>query len=210
MDKRRLLFAFLLMMIVAVAPSIIWPSKRKPADGRMGSSADSALMRDSARAPIAEAQRPTAQPPIRPSVRADSGRIVWVTSPLYRLGFSTQGGRLVSAELLQYKSFAPGDSAKPVQLVPPDDAFLRQRLVLPAGDTVSLENWNLQPTPDVPGVVVYVGQGSQRLRFDGERGGAHVTLEYVFVPEHYRFEVHGSVSGLAGSGAILLLDLSDG
>jgi len=36
MDKRRLLFAFLLMMIVAVAPSIIWPPK-KPAgrpDGR--------------------------------------------------------------------------------------------------------------------------------------------------------------------------------
>src|SRR2546421_8388034 len=102
MDKRRLLFAFLLMMIVAVAPSIIWPPKRKPADGRMGGSADSALVRDSARAPIAEPERSTAHLPIRQPVRADTGRIVWVTSPLYRLGFSTQGGRLVSAELLQY------------------------------------------------------------------------------------------------------------
>ena len=78
------------------------------------------------------------------------------------------------------------------------------------GDTVALEDWNLQPMPDAPGVVVYAGQGSQRLRLDGEHGGAHVTLEYVFAPDHYRFEVHGSVSGLGGSGAILLLDLSDG
>src|SRR6266851_5443515 len=134
------------MMIVAITPSLIWPTK-KPAAGRLSGSADSAVVRDSTARPAVERQ-PTAQPPNRPT--ADSGRTVWVTSPLYRLGFSTHGARLVSAELLQYQSFAPGDSAKPVQLVPRGDAFLRHRLVLPSGDTVSLADWDFQPSADAP------------------------------------------------------------
>src|SRR5712691_359446 len=140
------------MMIVAVAPSIIWPTKSKPPVGRLGGSADSGVIRDSASRPSTPQSQPTAQPPNRPT--ADTGRTVRVTSPLYRLGFSTRGGRLVSAELLQYQSFAPGDSVKPVQLVPAGDAFLRHRLVLPSGDTVSLADWDFQPAPDA-GVVVH-------------------------------------------------------
>ena len=197
MDKRNLLIAFVLMMIVAVAPSLIWPTK-KPADRRIAGSADSVTARDSTRPAEQEATRPSAHPPIRPS--ADTGRIVWITSPLYRLGFSTRGGRLESAELLQYQSFAPGDSVRPVQLVPPGDAFLRHRLVLVSGDTVSLDDWDFQPSPD----------GNVALRFDAERAGSHVTLEYRFVPDQYRFDVQGSVSGLGGNGAVLLLDLSHG
>jgi len=205
-DKRNLLIAFVLMMIVAVAPSLIWPPK-KPAAGRLGGSADSGVVRDSAaRAPVLS--QPTAPPPNRPA--ADTGRIVWVSSPLYRLGFSTHGARLVSAELLPYQSFAPGDSAKPVQLVPPGAVFLRHRLVLPGGDTVSLDDWDFQPSPDAPGIVVYAGQGPKPLRFEAERRGARVTLEYRFVPDEYRFDVHGSVTGLASGGAVLLIDLSDG
>ncbi len=197
MDKRNLLIAFVLMMIVAVAPSLIWPTK-KPADRRIAGSAESVTARDSTRPAEQEATHPSAHPPIRPS--ADTGRIVWITSPLYRLGFSTRGGRLESAELLQYQSFAPGDSARPVQLVPPGDAFLRHRLVLVSGDTVSLDDWDFQPSPD----------GNVALRFDAERAGSHVTLEYRFVPDQYRFDVQGSVSGLGGNGAVLLLDLSHG
>jgi len=205
-DKRNLLIAFVLMMIVAVAPSIIWPTK-KPADRRSGGSPDSAAARDSV-AQAATPERPTAQPPIRPS--ADTGRTVWVTSPLYRLGFSTRGARLTSAELLNYQSFAPGDSAKPVQLVPPGDAFLRHRLVLPSGDTVSLDNWDFQPSPDASGVVVNAGAGAKPLRFEVERGGSHVTLEYRFVPDEYRFDVQGAVTGLGSGGAVLVIDLSNG
>ena len=207
MDKRNLLIAFVLMMIVAVAPSLIWPSK-KPVGRPGGRTADSVAVHDSGQQAEAVAPQPSAHPPIRPSV--DTGRVVWVTSPLYRLGFSTRGGRLVSAELLQYQSFAPGDAAKPVQLVPPGDAFLRHRLVLPSGDTVSLDDWNFRPSPDAPGIVVSAGQGAKPLRFDAELRGSHVTLEYRFVPEEYRFDVHGSVTGLGSGGAILLIDLSDG
>ncbi|HXG96029.1 MAG TPA: membrane protein insertase YidC [Gemmatimonadales bacterium] len=197
MDKRNLLIAFVLMMIVAVAPSLIWPTK-KPADRRIAGSPDSATARDSTRPAEQEVTHPSAHPPIRPS--ADTGRIIWITSPLYRLGFSTRGGRLESAELLQYQSFAPGDSVQPVQLVPPGDAFLRHRLVLASGDTVSLDDWDFQPSPD----------GNVALRFEADRAGSHVTLEYRFVPDQYRFDVQGSVSGLGGNGAVLLLDLSHG
>ena len=207
MNRNRLLLAFVLMMIVAIAPSILWPPK-KPAVARLGVSADSARVRDSARAPIAESPRPAAQPPNRPT--ADTGRVVWVTSPLYRLGFSSKGGRLVSAELLQYQSFAPGDTGRPVQLVPPGEAFLRHRLALPGGDTVSLDDWSFQPSPEAAGVVVYAGQGPKTLRFEADRSGSHIVLEYRFVPDEYRFDVTGSISGLGNSGAVLLLDLADG
>src|SRR2546426_993458 len=194
------------MMIVAIAPSLIWPTKRS--DRRTVGQSDSLRPADTA-----TVQRPSEQPTPseRPTVRlSDTGRTVWVTSPLYRLGFSTHGARLISAELLQYQSFAPGDSAKPVQLVPPGDAFLRHRLVLAGGDTVALDDWDFQPSPDAPGVVVSAGQGAKPLRFDVERRGSHVTLEYGFVPDEYRFDVHGSVTGLGSGGAVLLIDLSDG
>jgi YidC/Oxa1 family membrane protein insertase len=207
MDRQRVILAVFLMLLVWLAPMLIWPPK--PADRRVGGSADSAVVRDSA----APAQRPiapptpTAQPPNRAS--DDTGRIIRVSSPVYELGFSTRGARLVSAKLLRYRSFAAGDSGQPVDLVPPGDAFLRHRLVLSRGDTVSLADWSFRPVPDGPGVVVYAGQGPQTLRFEAERGGARVTLEYRFRPEDYRFDVHGSITGLAG-GAVLLVDLANG
>jgi len=208
MDRNRLLLAFVLMMMVAIAPSILWPPK-KPAAGRLGGSADSAVVHDSAPRLNTPSSQPPAPPPHRPTAQSsDTGRTVWVTSPVYRLGFSTKGGVLKTAELLQYRSFAPGDSARPVQLVPPGDAFLRHRLVM-SGDTVSLDDWDFQPSPDAP-VVVNAAQGAKPLRFDAERGGAHVTLEYSFVPDEYRFDVRGSVTGLGSGGAVLLIDLSSG
>src|SRR5262245_2685161 len=186
MERQRVILAVLLMLLVWLAPMLIWPPK-KPAAGRLGGSADSVAVRDSGtRSVAATPPAPTVQPPNRPSAQ-DTGRTIWVTSPLYKLGFSSQGGRLVSAELLQYQSFAKGDSAQHVELVPQGDAFLRHRLALPGGDTVSLADWNFQPVPDGPGVVVYAGQGPKTLRLEAERGGARVTLEYRFIPDEYRF-----------------------
>jgi YidC/Oxa1 family membrane protein insertase len=207
MDRQRVILAVFLMLLVWLAPMLIWPPK--PADRRLGGSADSIAVRDSV-----AAQRPVAPPALTAQapnrLTDDTARIVWVTSPLYRLGFSTRGGRLVSAELLQYQSFAAGDSAQPVELVPPGGAFLRHRLAFPGGDTVSLADWSFQPAPDGPGVVVSAGQGPKTLRFEAERGGSRVTLEYRFVPDEYRFDVQGAVTGLGASGAVLLIDLADG
>jgi len=201
--ERRVILAIVLMLIVAIAPSLIWPPK-KP-DGRTGGRADSgAVVRESVTPPPAAAV-PGAQPPNRPAV--EPAETVWVTSPLYRLGFSTRGGALVSAQLVQYQSFAPGDSAQRVQLVPPDEPFLVHKLVpTGGGDTVSLADWTFRPS--APAVKV---NGPAMLRFEGEsRAGARVTVEYRFVPDEYHFDVHGSVSGLGGSGAVLVIGLSDG
>ncbi len=209
MDKRNLLIAFVLMMIVAVAPSLIWPPK-KPVGRPVGRTADSGQVAPKAADANVTAPGPSGRPAVRPAETADTGRVVWVTSPLYRLGFSSKGARLVSAELVQYQSFAPGDSGKLVQLVTPGDAFLRHRLVLPAGDTVALDDWDFQPVPDAPGIVVNAGQAAKPLRFEADKAGSHVTLEYRFLPEEYRFEVSGSVTGLGSGGAILVLDLADG
>ena len=222
MERQRVILAVLLMLLVWLAPMLIWPPKRTA--GRPGgqTAGDTTLARERDRATDTTAVRPSDRPAVpsgRPTVpeSADTGSITWVTSPLYKLGFSSRGGRLVSAELLQYQSFAKGDSAQHVELVPPGDAFLRHRLALPGGDTVSLADWNFKPVPDGPGIVVYAGQGPKTLRFEAQRGGgggggggARVTLEYRFVPEEYRFDVQGSITGLGSGGAVLLIDLADG
>lgn len=207
MDRQRVILAVFLMLVVWLAPMLIWPPK--PADRRLGGSTDSVAVRDSATRPAAPTAPPLTAQPSNRLTDGDTGRIVWVTSPLYRFGFSTRGGRLVSAELLQYQSFAAGDSAQPVELVPRGGAFLRHRLAFPGGDTVSLADWSFQPAPDGPGVVVSAG-GPKTLRFEAERGGSRVTLEYRFVPDEYRFDVQGAVTGLGASGAVLLIDLADG
>ena len=207
--ERRLILAIALALLVWFLPMLIWPPKptaRRPGGPTAGDTAR--VLMDSSRA--ADSVRPSGRPAVRPSQPPDTGRVVWVTSPLYRLGFSSHGGRLISAELLQYQSFAPHDSARPVQLVPPGDAFLRLRLALASGDTVSLDDWDFQPTPDEPGVVVYAGQGTKSLRLEGARGGSRVTLEYSFVPDEYRFALRGTITGLGSSGAVLLIGLSDG
>ncbi|HEV8509822.1 MAG TPA: membrane protein insertase YidC [Gemmatimonadales bacterium] len=211
MDQKRVLLAVALMIIVAIAPSVIWPPKR-PAGRPDGRTADSTQVVPRAADSNVTVPRPSGRPAVRPTQRPDTAasRIIWVTSPLYRLGFSTRGARLVSAELLQYQSFAAGDSSQPVDLVPAGAAFLRHRLVLPGGDTVSLADWDFQPTPDAAGIVVYAGQGQKPLRFEAERRGSRVTLAYDFVPDEYRFDVQGTVTGLGSSGAVLLVDLADG
>ena len=201
--ERRVILAIVLMLIVAIAPSLIWPSK-KPVGQTAGRADSGAVVRESVTAPAAVAPSSSARPPVGPS--ALPAETVWVTSPLYRLGFSTRGGALVSAQLLLYQSFAPGDSAQRVQLVPPGQPLLVHKLVpTGGGDTVSLADWTFRPS--APAVEV---RGPTTLRFETEQRGAHVTLEYRFVPDEYHFAIHGSVVGLGGSGAVLVIGLSDG
>ena len=200
-----MILAIVLMLIVAIAPSLIWPTK-KPADGRLAGSSDSARVTQpqAAEATVTPAPQ-TVQPPNRPTV--EPAETVWVSSPLYRLGFSTRGAALVSAQLVQYQSFAPGDSAQRVQLVPTGLPLLVHKLVpTGGGDTVSLADWTFRPS--APAVEV---RGPATLRFEAEpRAGARVTIEYRFVPDQYHFDIHGNVVGLGGSGAVLVIGLSDG
>ncbi len=202
---RRLLLAIVLMMVVAILPTFFMKRPPPPpppprADGRSGGPADSVRPTP---AEVPRSVAPTARPPDRLSA-AEAAETVWVSSPLYRLGFSTRGAQLVSAQLLEYRSFAPGDSGRPVELVPAGRPLLVHHLVV-GGDTVSLADWRF--TPSAPELRV-ADRGS--LRFTATRGGATVTLTYGVRVDDYRFDVAGDVSGLGPAGALLVLGLGDG
>ena len=198
---RRVILAIVLMLAVWLLPSILFPPKptaRKPA----GTTESDTTV--GARAPVPAA--PPAAPSVAPSFRpAFAAETVWVTSPLYRLGFTTQGGALASAELLGYRSFAAGDAGQPVQLVPRGQSLLVHTRTMGA-DTAALTDWSLTPSSRQ----VSVGPEGATLTFAGERGGARVTLEYRFTPDEYRVQVRGKLEGFGPAGATLLLGLGDG
>lgn len=203
MDQRRVIAAILLMLVIAIVPSLIF--KPKPAPRAPGAAQDTGR---AAAAPVesvpAAAPAPTVHPPIRPSAQLPADT-VWVTSPLYRLGFTTRGARLVTAEIEQYKSFASGDSGSRVQLVPEDASLLGLRLVA-GSDTASLDA--LAFTPDRP--ALSVAGVDTTLTFTAPLGSGRVSLSYRFMPGFYRFTVEGRIEGLGGTGAVLLVDLGQG
>src|SRR2546423_1032932 len=143
----------------------------------------------------------------RYTYEAVSGETVWVTSPAYRLGFSTRGASLVSAELLEDRSFSAADSGRPVQLVPAGRPWLRYALTA-GGDTVALADWSF--TPGATRVRLGEGRDSALLSFTAARGGARIELEYRFVAADYRFAVQGRFAGFGSRGATLLVGLGDG
>ena len=203
--ERRVILAVLLMLIVAVLPSILFPPK-KTADRRTGSRPDRAAG-TAAAAPESAATpaQPSAGPPVRPSASTPA-ETVWVTSPLYRLGFTTRGGALVRAELLNYRSFAKADSGRPVQLVRDGVPLLAYRRTGGGGDTTLMSDWSLTPSA----TRVQVGSEGATLTFTGARDGARFALDYRFFPGEYRFAVRGRMEGFGPGGATLLLGLGDG
>ncbi|PYP93702.1 MAG: hypothetical protein DMD34_11500 [Gemmatimonadetes bacterium] len=185
------------MLIVAVLPSILFPPK-KPAGRTVGRS-------DSTATPELSPAR--AAPPVSPTVRPSDApaETVWVTSPLYRLGFSTRGGALVHAEVLGYRSFAPADSRRPVQLVREGEPLLAHRSISgPGTDTTAWTDWNL--TPSATRVQVGPEGRETTLTFTGEHGSTRIALEYRFLPGDYRL----TVQGRAEVGSTLLVGLGDG
>ena len=195
--ERRVILAIVLMLIVAVLPSILFPPK-KPAGRTVGRS-------DSTATPELSPAR--AAPPVSPTVRLSDApaETVWVTSPLYRLGFSTRGGALVHAEVLGYRSFAPADSRRPVQLVREGEPLLAHRSISgPGTDTTAWTDWNL--TPSATRVQVGPEGRETTLTFTGEHGSTRIALEYRFLPGDYRL----TVQGRAEVGSTLLVGLGDG
>ncbi len=200
MERRHLILAVLASVLVLVVPYLIWPPKPRPP----------APVRDSTQVQAPQATEPAPAPQVRDQALFERGDVAtadtfWVTSSLYRYGFSSQGGHLVTAELLTFRSFAPGDSASRVQLVPRGRAFLTHRLVS-GSDTASLDGWSF--TADAPDL--RVGAAPATLTLTAERGAAQVTLRYQFHPDDYLIDVQGSVTGLGATGAMLALGLGDG
>ena len=201
---RRIILAIVLMLVVAVLPSILFPPK--PGRRVAGRADSSHAARDTVATPVETPSEPPVYAPTRqPAPISAPAETVWVTTPASRFGFSTAGGKLVAAELLKYRSFAPGDGERPVQLVPPHSPVLATRLVV-GSDTVSLNDWSF--TPSVPSL--QVDREHTRLTFSADRQGSRVTIEYVFDPDGYRFETVGRVTGLGPTGAVLVVGLGEG
>ena len=203
--ERRVILAIVLMLIVAVLPSILFPGKKRAVRRSGGPAVAETVGTPAVPQPAGTPSLPTAGPPDRPTAAAPA-ETIWVTSPRYRLGFSTRGGVLVRAELLDFRSFAPSDSGRVAQLVPEQGVPPLALRLSVGGDTVPLADWSF--TPSMP--ALRVTRDSARLEFSAERQGARVTLDYVFSPDDYRFLVAGRVTGLGPTGAVLLVGLGDG
>ncbi|HJR17510.1 MAG TPA: membrane protein insertase YidC [Gemmatimonadales bacterium] len=207
------------MMAIAIATAIFF--KKPPAGGaagQRGSGADTlsltprepepSVARDSGadtlavgpRVPQPSLARDTAPVDSAPRPRGPAEEdTVRITSPLYRYGISTCGGRLVEATLTQYRSMAPGQKGEAAQLLPEDSRLLGLTLVL-GRDTVSLY--------DVPFTVSAQSldvKAPTALRLSGSTNGVNVDLTYTFHPDDYQIAVEGRVTDVGPNGGLVLV-----
>ena len=195
----RFVVAIILMVGVLVVTNRIFPPVPPPVGvGRDIVSAPSATQ------PATPEAEPV-QPPVPASVgtdTADPERHVVVAGPLYRHVFSTRGARLVSAELLAFRSFTRDG---PVQLIA-DTVLGALGMGLVAGaDTFDLRDASF--TPSSESVTVPDG-ATARLSFRHERPGLVVEVTYLFRSDSYLMDVTGSMRGL--DRVLLIADLGTG
>ena len=193
--ERRFILAIGLMLLIALIPGILWPPK--PAPIQPASQPDTVAGSPAVVMPVTGAPR---RPP--PAATAET---VWVATPLERLGFSSRGAQLVQAELSQYQSFAPGDAARRVQLIPAGRPLLGLKLAV-GKDTLALADWDF--TPSARALTVNGPGGA--VTFTAQHSGVEVDVTYSFDPASYRFGVRGRVTGLGPQGAVLVLGMGDG
>jgi YidC/Oxa1 family membrane protein insertase len=198
---RRAIWAIMLMMVIAIAPAFFL--KQRP-----GRRAGGATGGDTVPPPVGAADSASARAPARPPV-ADTGKAVpedtvLVTSPLYVYGVSTRGGRIVVASLRRFQSMAADTRGQPAPLVRPGDGLLGMTLVR-GQDTVRLADWTFTPSATRLDVAA-----PTLLRLHAAGGDAGVELTYTFLPDDYRIDVQGQVSGVGPNGGLLILDLGRG
>ena len=208
---RRVIWAVALMMLIALAPTFFL---KKPVERGAGGLADTTAVAPTPPAAPAGGQRAdSATAPILGAAPSDSAgaapaparpaETITVRAPLYTYVLSTQGGRLVSATLNDYRSMVPGDSA-PAQIVKPESELLAFRLIA-AGDTIPIDRWVLTPSARS----VTVGDAPASLTLTGAEGAVSVELTYTFMPD-YRIGVSGRVTGVGPDGGLALVDLGRG
>ena len=196
---RRVIWAIVLMMVIAIVPTILLKPPARPVRPTTTTTA----------APDSGA-RPT--PPNSPvsagpsTIAADTGGgdTVWVQSALYRYGIATVGGRLVSASLPGYKSVAAADKGSPVQLMRPASNLLGLTLLV-GHDTLRLNQWTLAPSAKALSIT-----GTGTLQMTGASGSVSVDLTYNFRDNDYLVDVAGSVTGIGPNGGTLFIGMGPG
>ena len=199
---RRVVTAIVLMMAVAILPSVFF----KPKPGARPSAPATAV--DSGRPKPPPATDTLRAPPQQPSAApADSQATedtVTIRSPLYRYRLSTRGGRMLAAELLHYHSMRPGEKELPAQILRPASDLLSLGF-LSGRDTLSLKDWSF--TPSATDLTV---AGATPLTLTAERGGLSVSVTYTFRPDTYLVDVTGRVTGLGPDGGTVLIGMGPG
>jgi YidC/Oxa1 family membrane protein insertase len=204
---RRVLLAILLMMAVMVVPALFLKPAPRPPGARTGQLDTSrpANRGDSLPGAI---QAPPSPPrdslvAARPAETGPEDTIL-VSSPLYRYGFSTRGGRLIESTLLTYSSMRVDERGRPAQLIPAGSELLQLGLLV-GSDTISLRDWHF--TPSAPSLNL---SEPTPLTFTAQRGELIVTLSYNFRPDDYLVDVSGKLEGIGPNGATLLIGLGPG
>jgi len=197
--ERRLVVAILLMIVVAVLPSLFLKPVHRPTTAADTTSA-AVPPSDSASARVAAAPRVP-----RPSFAAPAAatplpaETVTVATADARYTFTTFGAALSGAEFTGYKSFAGPSKGKPAQLLRPGDRMLAEQLVI-GRDTLSLDS-----------VPFTFERSSQGASFHGHTGPLDVQVSVAArAGAEYLLDVSGEVGGLAGQGALLLVGLGSG
>jgi len=195
--ERRLVVAILLMIAVAVIPSLFL----KPAPRRVGAAGDTthvpAAAPESSRAAV-EPRAATHRPPVS-AAAAVAPETVIVSTPVARYRLSSTGAALVGAEMSAYRSYAGPSRGQPVELVAPGDRMLGQRLVV-GRDTVALDSVPYAPQRSADGAT-----------FRGRAGQLDVAVSVTARQgQEYLLDVTGQVDGLGGQGALLLIGLGSG
>ncbi len=205
---RRVVWAIILMMAIAVVPSFFIKKPVRRAVGRpdsvaVGAAEQPGLPQVQHRdGPADTLRRPTV--PSADTLASAREDTVRVTSPLYQYAISTRGARLLQVTLTRYQSMAPGERQKPAQLLYPDSDLLGLRLLV-GRDTLELNEWDF--TPSARELTV---SGPTTLTLTGSRNGFTVELTYIFAQNEYAIGVHGRVSGIGPEGGLLLVSLGPG
>jgi len=203
--ERRLIVAILLMIAVAVLPSLFIKSPRRALPTTDSTQALPTATADTARAPLpakAVSARPQASRPARgAAVRATEvapAETVTVATPLARYTLSSAGATVGGAELLEYRMFG-ARRGPPVQLMRPGDRLLAQQVVV-GRDTVRLDSADF--------AVERTGNGAT---FRARVGAVDAVVSYTYRSgSDYILDVTGELGGLGGQGALVLVGLGSG
>jgi YidC/Oxa1 family membrane protein insertase len=195
----RFVVAIILVVGVLVVTNILFPPVRTPT--APGQDTTTAV------APARPAPRDTAPPTLSATpdtavvVTEEPERTVVVEGPLYRHEFSTRGARLVSAEMLQFRSFT---REGPVQLIADGTSGAFGIRLQVGSDTIDLRDASFTPSRDR----VTVGEAPEELTFRHEGRGLAVEVAYRFRPDDYLVDVTGTVRG--GDNPLFVTDLGAG
>jgi YidC/Oxa1 family membrane protein insertase len=203
---RRFLVAMALIMVILFGPGLLIkrpvPQPVAVGDSLGFPSIDSSV--DTARDSAGPQPAPAFSGISQDTVSALPEDTVVVTSALYQYGFSTKGGRLVSAVLADYSYTIDSLQGQSVELMLPGSDLLALRLIV-GRDTLPLDDWVFVPTAES----VTVDQPAQ-LGLSATQGGVTVALDYRFEPGTYQVAITGSVSGLGPNGGLLLVGMGPG